>query len=97
MIEFIQLNTFPLESHGTIWDGRGSSMPKSKFNTSCLILDRLAPKKDDGPDYCLNYDVTKKPQYRNLREKKMLEYLLINWIKQGILLVWENDGIFISI
>lgn len=54
--------------HDIGWEGVVCQNPN--LNSSCLILDRLAPKKDDGPDYCFNYNVTKKPQYRNLRKEK---------------------------
>ena len=54
--------------HDTGWEGKVCQQPN--LNSSCLILDRIAPKKDDGPDYCLNYDMTKQPRYRNIREEK---------------------------
>lgn len=50
----------------TGWEGKVCNYPN--LNSSCLILDRLAPKKDDGPDYCLNYDITKQKKYWNLHE-----------------------------
>lgn len=54
--------------HDLGWEGVVCQFPH--LNSSCLILDRLAPKKDDGPDFCYNYDITKQPKYRNLREEK---------------------------
>lgn len=40
------------------WDGTVCHAPN--LNSSCLILDQVAPKKDDNPDHCLNYEFTKK-------------------------------------
>ena len=54
--------------HDSGWEGKVCNVPN--LNSSCLILDRLAPKKDDGFDYCFNYDITKNPKYRDLRENK---------------------------
>lgn len=54
--------------HDTGWEGNVCKNPN--LNSSCLILDRLAPMKDDGPNYCLNYDITKHPKYRNLRNQQ---------------------------
>ncbi|AXV39097.1 AAA family ATPase [Methanobacterium sp. BAmetb5] len=54
--------------HDTGWEGTVCQNPN--LNSSCLILDRLAPKKDDGADYCLDYEVTKHPNYRKLRNQK---------------------------
>ena len=50
--------------HDTGWEGKVCQAPT--LNSSCLILDRVAPKKDDKPSYCLNYENTKKK--RDLRE-----------------------------
>ncbi len=52
-----------------ILDGK-DGIQNPNLNSSCIVLDRLAPKKDDGPDYCLNYDITKQPKYRKFRRRK---------------------------
>lgn len=54
--------------HDTGWEGTVCQHPN--LNSSCLVLDRLAPKKDDGHDYCLNYDITKQKKYWNLSDEK---------------------------
>lgn len=69
------MNEYPIKHisirvpwHDSGWEGKVCNVPN--LNSSCLILDRLAPKKDDGFDYCFNYDITKNPKYRDLRENK---------------------------
>ena len=36
------------------WDGRVCNAPN--LNSSCIVLDRIAPKKFDGPNFCLSQD-----------------------------------------
>lgn len=40
--------------HDTGWEGNVCQAPD--LNSSCIILDRVAPKKVDSPDYCLHQD-----------------------------------------
>jgi len=48
------------------WDGTVCHAPT--LNSSCLILDRVSPKKDDSIEHCLNHDFTKKNKI--LRKEK---------------------------
>ena len=42
----------------TKWDGKVCYAPN--LNSSCIILDQIAPKKDDSTDTCLDFTFTKK-------------------------------------
>lgn len=52
--------------HDIGWEGNVCQKPN--LNSSCLILDRLAPNKVDAADHCLNYKFTSR-NWKLTREK----------------------------